>query len=822
MKLRNKAILSIGLVWATFLILTYIGSHTLILQTFLKAENDRAEQDLTRVDATLNQLSNELNTFTSDWSHWNDAYRFMQGENPDFVSSNLNMTAYVNANVNLLTYWNKENKLVAGAAVDLEDKKIIPYPAELKKYIYPGSPLLDTQITNKPVQGYMLVDDIIMLVSASPVTDGKRKLPPLGTLITATSLTDKLIEKIANISKLQLALFTSNQINSKPNLIKAWNHTLNSPDHHFQYTGNNITLRCYTMIFDINNNPIGIIQLKTTRNIFLAGNNTIHYFLVIFISLGIVFSLFMTWLLNILIIKRLEKLDKEIATIENNNEFSKRVEVEGSDELSSVANQVNFMLANIQSSQELLERRVNDRTLELQESNTQLKNEITERKAIEIELTSNKKHLVHVAHHDKLTNLPNRNYFNETINKILGQSERSGQVLAILFIDLDRFKKINDAFGHTIGDLVLQEVAKRFTSVLRKNDFISRLGGDEFIILLNEIKRAKFASPVAEKILQVCKQPIKIGVHKFFISASIGISIYPNDGSTLEDLQRHADMAMYKAKKNGGDAFHYFTREMNTEAHEYIRLETALRRAITNKEFVFHFQPQFDLKTGKIVGVEALIRWNDPEIGLVSPDKFIPLAEETGLILIIGEWTLEEACKINKSWQDQGYEPITIAVNISAKQFQHQDLTEIISRVLTETKLEAKYLEIEITETSVMENIDVTIKKLNEIKSMGVNISIDDFGIGYTSISYLKKFPISLIKIDQSFMRGIPDNANDSAIISAIIALGHNLEIKVLAEGVETKAQHEYLINRNCDLVQGYLLSRPQPENEVVLQFKKI
>ncbi len=407
------------------------------------------------------------------------------------------------------------------------------------------------------------------------------------------------------------------------------------------------------------------------------------------------------------------------------------------------------------------------------------------------------------------------------LNKAISHANRHKKVLAILFIDLDRFKTINDALGHPTGDMVLKEIAHRFGTTLRAGDILARLGGDEFIILLNDIGHPKFASPVAEKLLQVSAKPVKVDSHEFFITASIGICVFPNDGVSLEDLQKNADMAMYKAKRSGGGVYQYFTKEMNLEAHAHIQLEAALRKAINNNEFLLYYQPKLNLADGVITGVEALIRWDNPELGMVSPASFIPLAEETGLIMQIGEWALREACRANKSWQDQGYNPISVAVNISPKQFRHQDITQLIASVLEETGLEPRYLEMEITETAVMDNVETAASKLNDIQKMGVDISVDDFGTGYTSISYLKQFPIAVLKIDQSFIRGIPHNQNDIAITSAVIALAHSLSMKVVAEGVETAEQLQFLADNNCDVVQGYYLSRPLPEAKIILQLTK-
>lgn len=821
MKLRNKVLIAISLAWLVFLGLTYVGSRVFLIQSFLDLEKDRADQDLSRVDQALDQISYSLYTFTSDWSHWTDLYDFMQGKKPEFIPNNINMTAFVNSNINFVGYWDKKGKLVVGSGVDTDNSKLIPFPKGLEKYIYPGSLLLDRKDVNKDVRGFILVSPGMMLVAASAVTDGDKAMPILGAMITGRNLNDALVKQITETTKIDLKLFLLNQIKQSDTLQKYLSIISKNKDGHYSIPITHDFLEGYTIIKDINGEPIGMFRMTTPRAIYLTGEKAVNYFLATFVVLGIVFSILMLWLLRVLIIKRLERLDADVADISAKNAINQRVDAHGNDELSFVSSEINHMLDIIQASHDQLEQRVQERTQELQKTNIQLQQEITERKSVERELIIHKEHLVRLAHYDNLTSLPNRVFFNEILNKALNHAKRHNKVLAVLFVDLDRFKNINDALGHTTGDLVLKEMGNRFSGILRAGDILARLGGDEFIILLNNIGHEKFAGPVAEKILAACAQPVKIDTHEFFITASIGICIYPNDGQSLEDLQKNADMAMYKAKRSGGAMYQYYTQEMNVTAREHIKLEAELRRAIQNNEFVLHYQPQLSLKDGTIKHVEALIRWEHPELGMIPPAKFIPLAEETGLILPIGEWALHEACRTAKAWQDEGYDPITVAVNISPKQFRHQDIAQIVHDVLKETELDAKYLEVEITETAVMDNVDVAISRLNDINTMGVRISVDDFGTGYTSISYLKQFPVSVLKIDQHFIKGIPNNQNDLAITSAVIALGHNLGLEVVAEGVETAEQMQYLADHNCDLIQGYFLSRPLPAHKIILQFTK-
>lgn len=467
---------------------------------------------------------------------------------------------------------------------------------------------------------------------------------------------------------------------------------------------------------------------------------------------------------------------------------------------------------------ELSENETNKRVQHLENKNRELERKIKHHKSIEKDLIIHKEYLVRLAHYDSLTALPNRIFFNQILNKTLTHAKRHKKLFSILFIDIDRFKKINDTLGHAYGDIALKEIANRLANLLRAGDVLARLGGDEFIILLSEINHPKFVGLVAEKILKAMSVPIQINQQNFEISTSIGISIYPDDGHSLEDLLANADMAMYQAKKSGGSVYQYFTAQMNLQAHEFVQLEKALQKAIQNQEFVLYYQPIYHLSDGLIIGAEALIRWDSKEYGFVNPGKFIPIAEETGLILPIGEWAIREACRAARSWQIQGLQPIPVSVNLSLKQFLHPDILDTISRALTDNQLDPKYLEIEIAESMMTHDTALAIERLLEFKKMRIRVSIDDFGIGYSSIHSLKNYPASILKIDQHFIKGIPNNTNDVSLTAAIIAFAHSLGMKVVAEGVETAEQLQYLADHDCDIVQGYYLNRPLPEKKMQQQ----
>ncbi|MFB2979373.1 EAL domain-containing protein [Microseira sp. BLCC-F43] len=411
--------------------------------------------------------------------------------------------------------------------------------------------------------------------------------------------------------------------------------------------------------------------------------------------------------------------------------------------------------------------------------------------------------LRHQASYDILTGLPNRLLFNDRLGLALANTHQKGEILAVLFLDLDGFKKINETLGHGVGDRLLQDVAQRLKKCLRESDTIARWGGDEFTLLLSPIVCAESAAQIAQGILSVFNLPFQIeGQGEFYIKASIGIALAPYDGEDVETLLKNADAAMHRVKQQGRNNYQLYTPSIGTQALEKMVLENNLYKALEREEFLLHYQPQIDLKTGKIVGMEALIRWQHPEQGLIPPNRFIPLAEETGLINPIGEWALRTACAQNKAWQLAGLPPLRMAVNLSARQFMQQNLLEKIALSLAETGLEPRYLEIEITETTAIQDIDFTISVLQSLKNMGIYISMDDFGTGYSSLSSLKRFPLSTLKIDRSFI-------DDAPIIKAVIALGHGLNLKVIAEGVETPGQLEFLREVKCDDVQGYFLSKP-------------
>ena len=434
-----------------------------------------------------------------------------------------------------------------------------------------------------------------------------------------------------------------------------------------------------------------------------------------------------------------------------------------------------------------------------------------------------------LAYFDSLTGLPNRESFMMHVDQSIKSASRHKHELAALFLDLDNFKRINDTLGHTIGDLLLKAIAERLQECLRSSDIVghdtdyvttnmvSRFGGDEFTMLLTEIHNSDVAAIVSQRVMESLMRPLNLAGHEVVVTPTIGIAVFPEDGNNSEVLFRNADTAMYAAKRNGKNQFQFYNKAMNANAKERLTMESQLRNALEHKELQLHYQPQMELDTGRVVGVEALLRWQNKKLGNVPPDTFIPIAEDSGLIIPIGEWVLHTACTQLKAWQDTGVPIVRVAVNISVRQFMHPRFFELIKQVIEDTGLDPESLELEITESLLMQDVETAIHLLRELKAIGIQLAIDDFGTGYSSLSYLKRYPIDRLKVDKAFVQDITTNFQDAAITKAVIAMGNNMDLRVIAEGVETEDQLNYLIDKQCHEVQGYYLSKPIPAHEVCL-----
>jgi diguanylate cyclase (GGDEF)-like protein len=454
-----------------------------------------------------------------------------------------------------------------------------------------------------------------------------------------------------------------------------------------------------------------------------------------------------------------------------------------------------------------------DLDLRVQERTRALQAEVVERRNAEARLD-------HLAHHDPLTSLPNRLMFADQLRHSIGLAARGQRQLAVLFIDLDRFKEVNDSLGHAVGDELLIAATKRLVGHLRASDTLARLGGDEFVCTIEDVKDASEASCVADKLIELLSQPFEIGEYELFVSASVGICLYPADGEDVDTLVRNADTAMYQAKAAGRGRSHFYSPEMTAYARERSRIEGLLRRAIEANELSVHYQTKVDPE-GRPTGAEALLRWNNAELGSVAPLRFIPLAEETGIIIPLGEWILRQACRQMMDWRAAGLNVPRVSVNLSVKQIQHSDIIETVRAVLSDTGLEPAALELEITESVIM-NIEDALAILERLHELGIHLAIDDFGTGYSSLAYLKRLPVNTLKIDRAFVSGIGENAGDEAIIRTIVALARSLKLTTVAEGVENAQQASFLAAHGCDEIQGYYFGKPQPADAFATHWQNL
>lgn len=542
---------------------------------------------------------------------------------------------------------------------------------------------------------------------------------------------------------------------------------------------------------DFENKKIGNLFIQA--DISHLYTNIINYFIYtsVVAILGLAIASLLLIKLRTSITQPLQTLSRLMDNVIKENDYSIRSDNYSDDEIGTLSQGFNKMLAHIQ---------VNDEKLAY---------ELSERYKAE-------KHLDKLAYYDVTTNLPNRHFFHEQLDRAVNHAVTTKHTMVLLFLDLDNFKIVNDTLGHKTGDVLLEQASSRLSNVLRQKDYICRIGGDEFAIIIEDINNIDDITIVTQKCIDSLSNPFVFDDKKFFVGVSIGISICPDDSSSAHSLLVNADMAMYEAKTRGKNNYQFFNREMNETHSRKFQLESDLRHAMKHEQLELYYQPQVDSRTGILTGIEALMRWNHPEKGMVSPGEFIPIAEETGLILPLGEWLINTACEQGKKFLDSVSKEISIAINISAIQIRDSAFIDIVSRSLKKSGLDPACLEIELTESILMDDADQVTDKVNQLRNLGVHVAIDDFGTGFSSMNYLKNFPINKLKIDKSFIAGLPQSSEDMAITRAIIAMSHGMDIKVVAEGVEHTDQIDFLCEQDCDIFQGYYYAKPMPFSDLL------
>lgn len=753
MKLRNKISIITIAIWIVMMAVTYIGSHFILETSYLQLEKKLAMDNVQRVNEALEQIVNTVNTMVANWAVWDDTYQFVIDKNQAYIKSNLVISNFTSADVDIILFFNMAGKPVyTMAANELRTEKA-PLPDKIMDYLLPTSKLVALPAINTHVQGLISIPSAVYFISAHPIVTSNNEGPVHGTIIMAKKFSSEVLKKIQKITKLDLVLYRPDAIHSDPQLTHIQTELEKTQNSILERNDEKLMLG-YSLLKDINGKTIGIIKVKMPRNIYSVGITTIHYYNFVLLAYSIVMIIFLWMLLQKLIVKRIEKLNTRMLDSDYNKNTMADFIDGVPDEVSSVAT------------------------------------------------------LYHQATHDPLTGLANRNLLYQVFNHQKKRLKEKESLMAILFLDLDKFKHVNDSLGHDIGDKLLIYMALRLKSCLRKNDLAARLGGDEFVALLIGANPEQIQK-VIDRIYLALAKPIIIEDHELYLSSSMGISIYPVDGDDIETLLKQADIALYKAKERGHNHFQYYSAALNEAIQLEYRKEIELQRAIDNKELCLFYQPIYNVLTKKIISIEALLRWNHPERGIVNAGEIIPVAEKSGLIISIEKWVLKAVCNQAAEWKKKGLLIAPIAVNLSVQQMKYVSISQFIINELHFTGLDPTALELELTESGFIELTPSILNELTVLRDRGIQLAVDDFGTGYSGLGYLKKLPVSKLKIDRSFINDIQTDPDDRAIALAIINMAHQLNLKVIGEGVETVDQLNFLRDNQVDAAQGNYLCPP-------------
>jgi len=758
-KLNRKILIIFTIITFLMLGIVYLLTYNLFLNKFQKLEKREINKEAVQAVSALEQDLSQLEKINQDYAAWNNTYKFMKDKNSGYITDNfMNETFSINS-WDCLIIVDKQGKIIYKNKFNLNNKQRNIASKDILEDLKIATFLKSAKPTDK-ITGIISINQEYMMVSANPIVTSHFKGPIRGTFITGRYIDQNKINQLSKQADLSIRIkkFNKNQL---PKEVDRINFDLIGKTDIWSNDTNDNYIYGYSTVYDIEQRPIFSLEVSKTKDIYQQGYLNMIYFMILILLIGVIY-LITTWsFMEKFIFIPLELLIKSINKISQSKDLSTRIPIESKDEFSAIKNEFNTML-------EILER--------------------------------SQQKIIYQSRHDELTKLPNRSYFYKQVEESL-DNLKQGDDGVFFFIDIDEFKSINDSFGHDIGDLLLKSITKRLKEILPLDSIISRMGGDEFIVFIQNVKGKKAVEEIAKMVILKAKEPYLINDKQLTITLSIGISLYPTDSISIDDLINKADIAMYNVKKANRNNFKFYTVAMSNKLSKDM-----LSNALENGELEVYYQPKVNGVTGKVEGIEALLRWNHPEQGIISPAEFIPLAEDTGLIIPIGEWVLKTACQQNKEWNQMVDYPLTVGVNISNIQFAQSNFIQMVKRILKETNLSPKYLELEITESVAMDNEEEVINKLFMLKQMGISIAIDDFGTGYSSLSYLQKLPIDTLKIDKVFIDNILIN---DTIAKMIIDMARNLEISVIAEGVESEEQLKQLLNLGCMLIQGYLFSKP-------------
>ena len=776
-----------------------------MMGSFEALEQKEVKKNVMRVQDAFDQKVAELHGKSTDWSSWDDSYQFMIDRNQAYITSNLDV---VNMKVDAIIFVGDNAKIFH--ARSLKRNKDIPQPDPgvlVKKLSFVRH--IEGQANDKSAaSGLVLHNGMPTIISIRPILPSANKGAQRGWLVFASYLKPEDIAGIAKSAHLGLKLFSVESHEALPKPVQSALPFLKSSNDVIARPLDGDKIHGYTYLKDINRKPIQIVQTGETREIYVQGQDETQFLVRIIAFAGSAFSLVVLLVIERNIIARLGALSKQVDIIRSESDLTQRVETSGEDEISSLSVKINEMLGGLEvSTNELLKSKD-----ELRRHSENLESTVLERTQ-EIE---------HLAYHDKLTGLPNRALLLDRIDLALKRDLRNQKGTAVMFIDLDNFKLVNDSLGHSFGDELLIEISQILSEAIRPGDTVARIGGDEFTILLEDLESVDVAQEVARRILAEMKHPILLGNRETFAGASIGIAYHLVGEISADTLVMHADTAMYRAKAAGKSSYVTYDESMHDDAIDRLELETSMRKALGNGEIFVEYQPLIDLNSNKMVGAEALARWQHPMRGLVSPGVFIPIAEDTGLIISIGYWILEQACLQAKSWRvDHEIPDFTMSVNLSGKQLQRDDVIDRIKDILERTGLPPAQLKLEITESILMEDREDLIEKMNLLKELGVQLALDDFGTGYSSLSTLRSFPIDTLKIDRAFISRLGEEESALPIVEAILGLAKTMQMTVTGEGVENKAQQDIIRDLGCQVGQGYFYDRPLRAEDFVSRIMK-
>jgi diguanylate cyclase (GGDEF)-like protein len=842
MKIPKKTLLAIGIALTSLIGVLYAASSTILMNSIKQAEEKDVHRVVEGVLSALAQTGDNLNVNLDDWASWDDTYIFAQNANQNYIKSNLSSGALSNLKLNLVLYVQPSGKITYGTGFDYIHQQKKPIPAAIKAHISPQSLLLRHTSEDSSLQGIVLLPEGPMLIVSQPILTSDDKGPNHGTLIFGRQFDANAIANLSRIASLPITVHTLNT--AIPPDFQAVRDELLAGQKIVVRSLSDRTIAGYSLLPDIYGKPALILRVDVPREIYQQGQNSLRYLITSLTLVGLVFGGVILLLLQRLVQQERKWQQSEeyrhlVAQasesiflvdadtkriLETNAAFENLLGFSSAevgrltlydviaDERENIDRSLLMLTENHHITAEQQYRRQDGLIVDVEVNANPISydgrnvfciivHDITKRKQIE-------KQLLHEAFHDSLTGLANRALFMDRLEHAIQQSKRHADYFfAILFLDLDRFKVINDSLGHMVGDRLLVAIAQRISHRLRSSDTFARLGGDEFAIIL---ENCTDINEIIERIQQELKLPFNLNGQEIFASASIGAIANTTSYERPEDLLRDADTAMYKAKAGGKARHAVFDIAMHDQVVALLQLETDLRRAVENCEFQLYYQPIVSLSNNKIIGFEALIRWQHPHRGLIYPAEFIPIAEETGLIIPLGKWVLREACRQMRVWQQQFpmNPPLTISVNFSVKQFAQTDVVEQITQILQQTNFDARSLKLELTESVLMESPESVAVVMQQLKALGVSLSLDDFGTGYSSLSYLHRFPIDCLKIDRSFISNI-GNCYDWEIVRAIVMLSIALEIDAIAEGVETEEQLAKLRILDCKYAQGYFFSQP-------------